>query len=411
MSTDPDKAFDESGNCTGYVAPVVGRRPCVVESSDRMTGSSGNLLVDLEVGDIYALRLWAWRGSNGDVYDDDSDRPAVIDVKTPSSTIAWEVSDDMEPAARKLRFGVAVTFAFRLVDDNGDPVRKPGVEFTIDVKRSRNGRTTAPTTVSKETGPDGSAEVTLRHGGPLGEPGDIARLDLDIRDSSGLEVSDRTTVGIVTNDDNNEDASLEWANEENEPATLRLSVSKEYRVASPLGSGVGSTVQARLTDQFGSGVAGEAITFTSNDSSVAPTGVDRITKTGGAVTLHYQRDSDLGGIERITGRSGDLVVTVSQYWAATIPAGTDGSGEVRVVDTDNKAAVVVSGDDVWLVEYDAADTFKIGKEAVRLTTFEGELTVGDTLAFEMSSSSESEGNTFTLVASGRRGAVGGGWGL
>ena len=398
MSTDPDKAFDESGNCTGNVAPAVGTRSCVVESSDRMTGSSGNLFVDLEVGDVYTLRLWAWRGGNGDVYDDDSDRALVIDVKTPASATAWEVSDDMQPTARKLRFDAAVTFTFQLVDDDGDPVRKPGVEFTIDARQTRNGRSTGPTTISKETGPDGSAEVPFRHADlSEDEPGDIARLDLDIRDSSGLEVSDRTTIGMVTNDSNNEDVFLEWADEEDETTTLRLSVASEYRVASSQGSGANSTVRAHLTDQYGSGVGRETIAFTSSDSSVVPTGVNRTTNAGGVATLNYRRDSDLGGTERITGGFGNLVATARQYWAATIPAGTDGSGEVTVVDTENNAAVVVSDGDVWIVEYDVADRFKIGKKAVLIAGFEKVLSVGDTLAYEIAASATGV-NTFTLTS-------------
>ena len=45
----------------------------------------------------------------------------------------------------------------------------------------------------------------------------MARLDLDIRSSGDLEVSDRTTTGMVTNDGNSKDAFLEWADEEEEP--------------------------------------------------------------------------------------------------------------------------------------------------------------------------------------------------
>ena len=168
-------------------------------------------------------------------------------------------------------------------------------------------------------------------------------------------------------------------------------------MASSLGTGVGSTVRAGLTDQYGSGVAGEAITFTSSDSSVVPSGVDRTTNAGGVATLHYRRDSDSGVIERITGRFGDLVATARQNWAARIPAGTDGSGQVTVVDADNNTAIVVAGNDVWLVEYDTADRFKIGEEAVRIAAFEDDLTVGDTLAYEIVGPSESAVNSYTLT--------------
>ena len=397
MSTDPGKAFDEDGYCTNNVSAVVGGRSCVVDSSDRITSSSGNVSVDLEVGDADALQVWVWTGAKGDVYDDDTSNAVIIDVRTPSSITALEVSDDMRPTARKLRLGDTVTFTFRLVDDDGDPVRKPGVKFTIDVKQSRNGRTPGPTTISKETGPDGTAEVIFRHADPSEDPGDLAQLDLDIRSSGGLDVSDRTTVGLVTNDGNSDDKLLDWADEPEEPTSIRLSVSKEYQVASSRGTGVGSMVRASLTDQYGSGVAGEAITFTSSDSSVVPRGVDRTTNVGGVATLHYQRDSASSATERITGRFEDSVATARQYWAAPIPGSTDGSGEVGVVDTGNNRAIVVTGDDVWLIEYDVGDNFKIDGDAVRIGPFEDDLTVGDTLAYEIAGSSESAVNSYTLT--------------
>ncbi len=398
MAMEPEKAFDEDGSCTNHVMPVMGGRSCVVDSSDRITTSFGNVSVDLEVGDVGALRVWAWTGSNGEVYDADTGKAAVVDVRTLRTATALEVSDDMRPTARKLRFGDTVTFTFRLVDDDGDPVRKPGVKFTIDVQEWRNSRTFEPTTISKETGSDGSAEVIFHHSDPSDdEPGDVARLDLDIRSSGDLEVSDRTTTGMVTDDGNSKDAFLEWADEPEQPTSIRLSVPEEYRLASSLGTGVANTVRAGLTDQYGSGVAGEAITFTSIDSSVVPRGVDRTTNVGGVATLRYLRDSDSGATERITGRFGNLVATARQYWAAPIPVDTDGSGEVRVVDTGNNRAIVVTGDDVWLIEYDIGDNFKIGGDPVRIGPFEGDLTVGDTLAYEIAGSSESAVNSYTLT--------------
>ena len=392
MSTDPDKAFDESGSCTGHAASVGGRRACVLDSADSMTGSTGNVLVDLEVGDVYALRVWAWMGGLGDVYDEDSGQATVIDVMTPREAKAVEVSDDMQLGARKLRFGATVTFTFLIVDEDGNPVRKAGVEVTVAAEESRNGRTRGPATNTVVTGADGSAEIAFRHADPSDEPGDVAQLALDILSSADLEVRDRTTIGMLSSDD----LLLDWADEESEPTSIRLSVPTEYEVASSAGTGVGGTVRARLTDQYGSGVAGEVITFMSDDSFVFPKGVDRTTNLGGLATLYYKRDSDSGGIELITGRFGNMVDNADRYWAAPIPGGTGGSGEVRVVDADNNRAVVVAGTDVWLVEYRGTDHFKMGEEWIALTAFEDNLTVGDTLAFEIASAASAV-DTFTLT--------------
>ncbi len=78
--------------------------------------------------------------------------------------------------------------------------------------------------------------------------------------------------------------------------------------------------------------------------------INRSASVGGVASFDYRRDSDSGATETITARHGTLTATARQYWAARIPAGASGSGEVVVVDPGNNRAVVVTGDDVWLVE-------------------------------------------------------------
>ena len=400
-STNPEEAFDDSGRCTGHVSPIGLGRACVVDSSDSMTSPSGYVRIDLDVAeDAGALRLWAWRGPNGAVYDNRTGAAVVLDVRTLGIPTVLEVSDDMRPTARKLRFGDTVTFTFRLVDADGDSVPKSGVKFNVGVEQSRNGRSSGSDTISKETGPDGTAEVMFRHGDPNPEPedmGDIARLDLDVVDSGTLEVRDRTTLGMLADDGNREDRLLDWSDEEGVPTSLALSVPEEYVLAASKGTGAVNTVRANLTDQYGSGTAGgEAITFTSTDPNVAPNNVERTTNAGGVATLFYRRFSDSGGTELITARFGNLAATARVYWAGRIPASADGSGEVVVIDPASNRAVVVAGADVWLVEYTEPDRFMIGDERVRLTTFENALTVGDTLAFQISPSGAA--NTYTLTS-------------
>ena len=56
----------------------------------------------------------------------------------------------------------------------------------------------------------------------------------------------------------------------------------------------------------------------------------------------------------------------------------------------------LTGADVWLVEYSSADRFMIGDERVRLATFENALTLGDTLAFQVTPADTP--NTYTLTS-------------
>ena len=140
----------------------------------------------------------------------------------------------------------------------------------------------------------------------------------------------------------------------------------------------------------------ETITFTSTDPSVTPNSVDRTTNVGGVATLEYRRDSDSGAAEWITAQHGTLKATARQFWAGRIPAGTNGSGEVIIVDPANNRAVMVAGEDVWLVECSTADRLEIGSQRVRITTFEDALTVGDKLTFQIPPTGDGP-NTYTLT--------------
>lgn len=402
VSTNPDKAFDDSGRCTSHVSTAVGLgRACVMDSSDSATSASGYLRIDMDLAeDVGALRVWAWRGPSGAVYDNDAGTAAVHDVRSLGTPVALEVTDDMPPTAQKRRLGDTVTFTFRLVDANGDPVAKPGVKFSVRAEQSKNGRTAGPRTFSLETGPDGTVELSFRNPDPnpkKEDVGDVARLDLDFLDSAGLEVSDRTTLRMLADDGNSQDPLLDWSDEESVATTLTLSVTEQYVAATSEGLGASSRVRAKLTDQYGSGAGrGETIMFTSTDPSVTPNSINRRTNVAGVATFDYRRDAGSGNIEMITARSGDLEATASQYWAAPIPANTTGSGEVVVTDPANNRAVIVASNDVWLVDYTPADRFEIGDERVRISTFRDTLKVGATLTFQITP--DGQPNTYTLPA-------------
>ena len=398
-ATDPAKAFDGDGVCTDHVLPAVGQEACEIEVADKSTGVDGNLLIDVEVGTAESLRIWVWTGKTGASFDEDGTEAVVLDVRTLQSASGLEVSDDLRPTTRKVRFGDAVTFTFRLVDDEGDPVLQSGVKFTVQAEESRdNGRHFEGTTFTKETGPDGTARVTFRHADPSGDAGDIARLDLDIRSiSSNLEVRDETTIGMVERDKRSSDRYLDWADEPEEPTTLTMAMTRPYSLASSQGAGAAATVRATLTDQYGAPVAGELIVFTSNDSLGVPHGVRKPTNSGGVASLNYQRDSSAGRGETITGRFDGLAATARQYWVARVAADASGSGEVRVVETDTNTLVVVTSSSAFLMEYDANDRLTVGKAPVSISTFEENLTVGDTLTYEITGPTDRAINSFTLT--------------
>ena len=108
------------------------------------------------------------------------------------------------------------------------------------------------------------------------------------------------------------------------------------------------------------------------------------------------RGYNSGATEWITAQHNAHTVTARQYRAARIPANTSGSGEVPIVDPANNRAVIVAGNDVWLVDYTPADHLQIGSRRVRILTFKEALTVGDQLAFQTPSTGKAP-NTYTLT--------------
>ncbi|MDE0169776.1 MAG: S-layer homology domain-containing protein [bacterium] len=397
-ATDPARAFDENGACTNHVTPAVGGGACIIRIADPLTDSLGNLVVDVEVGSSRSLRIWVWTDKVGKRYDNETAAVVVLDITLRSDASAVEVSDDLPPTAQKVKYGDPVTFTFRMVDDDGHPVARSGVEFTVTVRESRDGgRSYERTVITKETGLDGESQVTFRFTDPSPSRGDVARLDFDLRSLDGFEIVDMTTIRLVKNDRTNRDPILEWADEHPEPTTLELTTTKEFLVASSDGAGAAATVRAELTDQYGGPVAREEVVFTSNDPNGVPAGVRRTTNSAGVASLNYQRDHAGRSIETITARFGDLTSRARQYWVAALSEGASGTGSVRVFDTDENTIVLGRANDAILIEYDDNDHYWIGTELVTLSRFEQNLTIGDALAYEIVRSDPSTVNTYTLT--------------
>ena len=398
QAEDPTEAFNQNGACTVDVTPAAAGEACVIGSADGSTDASGNLFEDLEVDDVKSFRVWAWTGDGGDSFDEDTTEAAVLDIKVRSDASTLEVSDDLPATAKKVPFGNWVTFTFRLVDDDGEPVARPGVSFTIRVRESRdNGQRYEHTTIIKETGPDGGSQITFRFTDPSSEAGDVAKLDLDVHSSGGFKVGDRTTIGMVENDRSGTDLLLDWAEEPAEPTTLELTLTKQFRAATSAGDGSAATVRASLTDQYGGPVVRQAISFTSNDSAGVPNGVPRVTNSEGVASLNYQRDASDAGVEIITARFGRLTQRARQYWVAPVSRSAEGSGTVRVIDADAKTIIVAGGTDALSVDYDENDQYNVDGKAVTFSVFEENLTVGDTLQYQISSPSRNTINVYTLT--------------
>ena len=393
VATDPAKAFTRTGACTDHIAAAAGGRACTIDQTDEDTDRQGNLSADVEVDDVGGLRIWTWTGAIGASFDEETTESVTIDIMTLNEATAIRVSDDLPPTAKKAQLGESVTFTFQTVDRFGQPVPQSGVAFSVEADESQdNGQRREHTTIQKQTSSDGQARVTFRNTDPSDQPGDYARLALDVRIGGGLAVKDETTGEMVRRN-----SSLEWTDESAVITTLELSLTRQYQAASTTGSGAANTVRASLTDQYGLPVTRRQIVFTSNDRDGVPSGVRRNTNSQGVASLNYQRDASCSGIETITARFEPLTSTVRQYWVAPESGNVNGSGSVRVVDTDGNTIVVASGNDAVLIEYDDNDHFQVGTDPVSISVFEEDLTVDDTLAYKITDSNENTVNSFTLT--------------
>ena len=182
-----------------------------------------------------------------------------------------------------------------------------------------------------------------------------------------------------------------------------------YHLASDKGSGATNLVRATLTDQYGDPVAGENITFYSDDPEGLPFGRQRTTNARGEASLSYKRDVETTGLERIWADTGDgrpRSNTARHYWATRAQDGDAGGGDVVVVDADTDVVVVRSAGRILEIDYDSNDQFFLratgqdSYKAVTFSVFEKNLDTDDALSFSINDTKTSAVNIFRLTSPG-----------
>ena len=169
------------------------------------------------------------------------------------------MTNDLHPEATRVQYGDSVTFTFQLVDEDGEPVRREDQEIEIRLEEMSDGRLANRDTDTYYT--DSGGEVTLRYriNRPrFGDSNTESQLDVEVSDSSGLDVTDGSMMSIP-----NSTVRLVWSREAREPTTLVLSQTLTYHTAET--SGARNRVTATLLDQYGDPVRGETVHFRSND--------------------------------------------------------------------------------------------------------------------------------------------------
>lgn len=408
--------FDAQGRCEeDQVRASFGNDPCVIDQSDDTTDEDGNLEYDVFVDED--LALWAWSGDLRDRFDLDRTEYVSIEFTAVAPPDAFKVTDDMHPHAEKMRYGDSVTFTFQLVDEDGRPVSREDEEIEIRTEEMSNGQLARRTTKTYYTNSGG--EVTLRY--PINRPryGDSnteSQLDVIVRESSGLRVDDKTTVGVLGLA---EEDVLVWSRDAREPTTLVLSQTLVYHTAEA--SGGRNRVTATLVDQYGDPVRGETVHFRSDDSdglgtdstdpTVAKSNYRKPTSRRGEATVSYSRNSATAGVEDFNVTNfetfvddhADVMVTgmTKHYWVLPAPTG-ETTGALVHHDTRKSTFVygpTPAGEGPYRITYDSRDYYYQGTSPDSYNNFRTKVMEGDTLVVMVTSHRASDVNTFTRTSS------------
>ena len=394
-STTPDEAFQDDGTCdAGKVGRVSqqGRTACQVETGDERTDDNGDVTsLMLEVTDA-DVTLWAWTGDDNDTFDNDDTTAAQLTVEFNKAADQVLVTDSLADGQTHSKFGETVTVTLQIADEDDVPVADKGK--TVIVGHSTMAADGASTSGSSTYTFDADGKIVLEYtltdsnANATGQTASVA-LTLTSTSTTTHPLQDKDGMTFSTK-------TYNWADSASTPTALTLSARDKFKAGSDEGSGIGNSVTATLTDQYGDPIRGKEISFSSTGTTCTPargettctnpglaTALARNTRRDGSANLTYNYDSEESGIEVITAtytrsaaertvgscldtaegceEDNDLGAainsdTVSFYWVEE-PSGVPFTAAIAVKDTDNDQMVVTSGGRVMLVKYDANDQF------------------------------------------------------
>ncbi len=402
------EAFENDGKCSGEVEAEVGHRPCSIDLSDRVTDRNGNLAHDLIV--FEDLVLWAWTGDQHDRFDLDETDAATVEFTTIKPAAAFLLTDDMHPDAVAVPYGRWVKFTFGLVDNNGQPVAEQWVAIRIRADQERDG-IVERRIKTYYTDSSGEVELSYTIRDPYAGENDVdSYLDINVLESSELEVTDRSAVRILREDDQGVDNRLRWSDDAEQPNALVLELPVVYRSASDIGRGAPNTVSATLVDQYGDPVRGERIHFKSDDPDGLYKDTDdpalairrhrKETDHLGVATVSYHRKNDGSRIETISAFSEDDEIqaqAVRQYWVEEAPEDELlHLYEVLHLDEERYTLVIRRGGlGPYTVAFDSNDRFDVDGDTERFEAFKRSLEEGDKVTVEVRSHDPDAVNSFT----------------
>ncbi len=377
---DLDGSFATDGACRPVVEAAIGQQACMIDRFDQKLDESGNLLLLLEPPD--SIRLWAWTGNLKSEFQLGATPSVSLDINVLKPSSALRVTDDMQPTAKVLPSGKSIEFAFQLVDEDGRPVSETGVGIQVSTTYATNGISDLTRVVTYRT--DAAGRVTASY--PASDTGLSAKnpvitLDIDVL-AQGLNVLDRTTLGVVAGDGSTNDAALIWSDEAPEPSTLRLRHRVGYHELPESGTGPGpvNVITGILTDQYGGPVPNTQIEFSSDANDGVGRGPTvRITNERGVAILRYIWNGTVPVAEAVTAfasRRAVMAPPLIHYWASPQDKGLSALAVPFLLQDAGNNVILHDPDTPRLVRYDDNDTFSVAGTRVNIDTFEEALTSG-----------------------------------
>ena len=325
-STADNGGLNSDGECvtdtSGDVDPDRIEGDCVWESNDEITDEYGNIFIDggAEAGDT--ATYYAWIGSEEDEeFDADKVSFASSEVTASKSVDALKVTSsinenaacedadgDLIPCpdgdaadelarAVDLSRGRPVTFTIQLQDDEGDDVKRAGVEIMVGVDRLRYSNAQETTLETDKNG-----RATYKAEGPDDDPDDEPDLEADPVEDGDARL-DTYTFDFADDDQRDANSAVDRAISWVETDSMTISAksrANEYVVLSN-GEAV-ITASVTIYDQYGNGyreTSGQTVainvgedddTVSVNRRGVATRRVKIDGTSGTAVSVTYDAD-------------------------------------------------------------------------------------------------------------------------
>ena len=367
-----------NGSCTSDAVRMAGTRSCQIDLLDHRLDSNGNLSISFSPDDH--LRLWVWTGSFAQTFVYGEVEAEALDIKVQKDAVAVTVSDNLPQNAEFILMGKPVEIVIQLVDEDGLAVEDDDGRVQVQTLLETDGKRDRRIVKTYSTDALGRVRLSFTVEDPdPGEEGDSAALDLDIH-AGLLEILDRTTIGVVAEDDNEySDLPFEWSDDPPTASAVRLSQDQRFTLLDGSGPRLTNLVNAFVIDQYGHPVPKASVKFSSNDpsaSSVFP--ATKTTDPDGIAALRYFRDNDDPRVEVITAeleKTGDTVM-LKHYWVSPVKSKASVLG-VPYIDFDITRDLIVVTDPIpKALYYKEADKLSVDGKIVSTGEFETALRAG-----------------------------------